>query len=98
MDIAHDIRQRKFYAFVKNKEYSLEYNELEPKLWEFHCPVISHIRDESMENSIEENLIEYALHYMSRNNIRLFESGSCHHVTDYLSRKRNLQYLIKYVE
>lgn len=97
MDIQHDRRQRKFYTLIDDKEYSLEYNELEPTLWEFHCPYIPSIVTNLKQRDIQEELIEYALHYMSRNDIRLFESGSCYHVKDFLDRKRDLQFLIKYV-
>ena|SRR5436190_21222909 len=97
MDIQHDVRQRKFYTILNENEYTLEYNEVAPDLWEFHCAFIPAIVTKLKEIEIQEQLIDYALHYMARNNIRLFEGGSCFHVKDYLDKKRDIQFLIKYV-
>lgn len=93
MDVQHDIRQRKFYTVSKNTEYSLEYNELDSDLWEFHC---SYVPEGKKEHIVEEKLIEYAVYYMRRNRINVFESGSCHHVKDFLDKKSDLKHLIKY--
>jgi predicted GNAT family acetyltransferase len=98
MEIQHDIRQKKFYTVDKdNNEYSVEYNEIKPDLWEFHCPYISNIVTNLKKRDISEAIIEYALYYMARNDIKIFESGSCFHVKDFLDKKRDLQFLIKYV-
>lgn len=97
MDIQHDVRQRKFYTLLDDREFSLEYNDVEPYLWEFHCPYIPSIVTNLKQKEIQEQLIDYALNYMLRNKIQLFESGSCFHVKDFLDKKRDLQFLIKYV-
>lgn len=97
MDIQHDVRQRKFYTFHDHNEHSLEYNEVEPYLWEFHCPYIPSIVTNLKQMEIQKEIINYALNYMLRNKIQLFESGSCFQVKDFLDEKRDLQFLIKYV-
>ncbi|WMJ73905.1 hypothetical protein RCC89_12135 [Cytophagaceae bacterium ABcell3] len=88
MDIQHDVRQGKFYAIVKGTEYSLEYNDLEPNLWEFHCPFLT---GSQREQEALDKIIEYAMYYMKRKGIRLCEVGSCSRVKDYLERKKELQ-------
>jgi hypothetical protein len=97
MDIRHDVRQKRFYTVIDEKEYSLEYNEVEGRLWEFHCPYIANIVTNLKLRDVQEYLIEHALNYMARHQIQLFESGSCYHVKDFLDKKRDLQFLVKYV-
>jgi hypothetical protein len=97
MDIQHDKRQRKFFTFMADIEYSLEYNEIEPTLWEFHCNFISNIGPNIKEREIRDKLIEYAIYYMTRNSIQMFESGSCNQVREFLDKKKNFEYLIKYM-
>lgn len=94
MNIQHDVRQSKFFTFVEGKEYSLEYNVLERDLWEFHCPFISNIVTNIKERDTREMLIEYALYYMDRNNIRLLESGTCHSVNDYILDREKFKHLV----
>jgi hypothetical protein len=98
MNIEHDVRQMKFYTILDGKEYSLEYNVVEKNLWEFHCPFFLNEIDKIRERDIKEELIEYALRFMARNNILILESGSCHQVKDYLDRKKDLQFLLKITE
>ncbi|MFN6946731.1 MAG: hypothetical protein ACK4ND_17415 [Cytophagaceae bacterium] len=92
MDIHHDLRQQKFYSIIKGTEYSLEYNEIEARLWEFHCP---YLPDNKKEKEVLDTLIEYAIYYMKRNDIHMLEVGSCEHVKDYMERKEELRYLIE---
>lgn len=91
MDIQHDVRQRKFYSIVKGTEYSLEYNETESGLWEFHCPYMPENRK---ERDVLDKLIEYALYYMRRNRIKLLEPASCMHVKDFMDRRGELLELV----
>jgi hypothetical protein len=95
MDIQHDARQQKFYTILEDREYSLEYNDVEPKLWEFHCSFMLNEITHLKEMEIRDKLIEYALYFMKRNNISLLESGSCHQVKDFMQRKREMEYLIR---
>jgi hypothetical protein len=95
MDIQHDPRQQKFYTIIDETEYSLEYNDLETHLWEFHCAFMLNEITYIKERDIRDKLIEYALYYMKRNNIKLLESGSCHQVKDYLHKKREMEYLVR---
>lgn len=97
MDIQHDSKEKKFYTILDGKEYSLEYNIVSDNLWEFQCSYVPNIVTNLKYRDIQEYLIEHALDYMSKNQIQLFESGSCYHVKDFLDRKRDLQFLIKYV-
>jgi hypothetical protein len=98
MDIQHDKRQRKFFTLIRDAEYSLEYNEVEDSLWEFHCSFISNMSPNIKEREIRDKLIEYALYYMTRNNIKMFESGCCNQVREFLDKKKNFEYLIKFME
>lgn len=91
MDIQHDVRQRKFYSIVKGTEYSLEYNEVEMELWEFHCP---YLPNNKIESAALDKITEYALYYMRRNNIQLLELGSCKYVSDFMARKNELRSLV----
>lgn len=95
MEIHHDPIHQKFYTLVDNKEYSLEYNEVEPRLWEFHCSFFLNEITKIKETEIRDQLIEYALYYMARNNIKLLESGCCHQVREFLDRQRQLEFLVK---
>jgi hypothetical protein len=92
MEIEHDVRQRKFYSVIKGVEYSLEYNEAEPGVWEFHCP---YLPEDKRESDILDKLAEYALYFMRRNGIQLLDAGSCKYVSGYLERKKDLQVLVK---
>jgi hypothetical protein len=98
MDIQHDRRQRKFFILIGDMEYSLEYNEINESLWEFHCNFISNIGPNIKEREIRDKLIEYAIYYMTRNNVQMFESGCCNQVKEFLDKKKDFQYLIKYME
>lgn len=95
MDIDHNLKQQRFSAIYNGREYSLEYNVVEPGLWEFHCPYVPNIVTNLKVREIQDEIIEYALRYMARNNIRILENGSCFHVKDYLDHKKDLQYLIR---
>lgn len=95
MDIQHDARQQKFYVILDEEEYSLEYNNIDGRLWEFHCSFMFNEVTNLKEMNIRDRLIDYALHYMSRNNIQLLESGSCHQVKDYLNKRKEMEFLVK---
>lgn len=97
MEILHDKRAKKFYTTIDGREYSLEYNEISSSLWEFHCPYIPNIVTNLKHRDIQEDLIEFALAHMAQHQIQLFESGTCYHVKDFLDRKSDLQFLVKYV-
>jgi hypothetical protein len=94
MDIQHDVRQGKFFTIIHSEEYSLEYNEVDNHLWEFHCPLMPPGNPNAKK--IMNSLIEYGLFYIKRNNIRLLENGSCEQVRDFLKEKRELEYLVKH--
>lgn len=85
MDVEHDVRQQKFYAVQKGVEYSLEYNVIEPGLWEFHCPYIPEGK-KAME--IQDFIIEYALFFIRRNKIKLYNEGNCEYFSDFANRKK----------
>ena len=95
MDIQHDIRQKKFYTTKNEREFSLEYNEVEDNLWEFHCAYNSGLSAKDKEVIIQNNLIEYALRYMERNKIQILENGSCYSVKDYIESQKDLKNLVK---
>lgn len=97
MDILHDRTERKFYTFIDDKEYFLEYNVVNDDLWEFTCNYISRIITNLKEINVRESIIEHALDYMKNNNIKLFESGSCFDVRDFIDRKKEIDYLLNYV-
>ena len=97
MEIIHDDEGKRFFSFVDNKEYNLEYNEINENLWQFNCSFISNIITNIKEINIRESLIEYAINFMKERNISLFESGSCYHVSDFLDKRNDLGYLLKYV-
>lgn len=98
MDIEHNLKQQRFSTIYNGREYSLEYNVVERSLWEFHCSYIPNIVTNIKLHEIQDRLIEYALRYMARNNIRILENGSCYHVKDYLDKAKDLQFLLKYEE
>ncbi len=97
MNILHDSVERKFYTFIDDKEYFLEYNVVNDDLWEFTCNYISRIITNLKEINVRESIIEHALVYMKNNNIKLFESGSCFDVRDFIDRKKEIDYLLNYV-
>ncbi|MCR6640199.1 MAG: hypothetical protein NVV82_14720 [Sporocytophaga sp.] len=97
MNILHDSVERKFYTFIDDKEYFLEYNVVNDDLWEFTCNYISRIITNLKEINVRESIIEHALDYMKNNNIKLFESGSCFDVRDFIDRKKEIDYLLNYV-
>ncbi|GAL85688.1 hypothetical protein MYP_2917 [Sporocytophaga myxococcoides] len=97
MNILHDSIERKFYTFIDDKEYFLEYNVVNDDLWEFTCNYISRIITNLKEINVRESIIEHALNYMKNNNIKLFESGSCFDVRDFIDRKKEIDYLLNYV-
>ncbi|MBO9702079.1 MAG: hypothetical protein J7604_17860 [Sporocytophaga sp.] len=97
MNILHDSIERKFYTFIDDKEYFLEYNVVNDDLWEFTCNYISRIITNLKEINVRESIIEHALDYMKNNNIKLFESGSCFDVRDFIDRKKEIDYLLNYV-
>ncbi len=97
MNILHDNIERKFYTFIDDKEYFLEYNVVNDDLWEFTCNYISRIITNLKEINVRESIIEHALDYMKNNNIKLFESGSCFDVRDFIDRKKEIDYLLNYV-
>jgi len=97
MNILHDSIERKFYTFIDDKEYFLEYNVVNDDLWEFTCNYISRIITNLKEINVRESIIEHALEYMKINNIKLFESGSCFDVRDFIDRKKEIDYLLNYV-
>lgn len=87
MDVEHDARQKKFYTLYKSKEYSLEYNIINPAIWEFHCPYIPESRKEV---EIQDFLIEYALYFIRRNKIQLHNTGNCDYFNDFSQRRKDM--------
>jgi hypothetical protein len=94
MDIQHDRRQGKFFTMMYGEEYSLEYNEVDKNLWEFHCPVLRY--DDQEAKAINDSLIEYGLFYLKRNNIKLLENGSCMQVREFLDNKKELEGILQH--
>jgi hypothetical protein len=97
MQIIHDKQEKRFYSIVDNQEYSLEYNIIQDNLWEFNCSYISNIVTNLKKRDIREAIIEYAIDYMEKNNVKIFESGTCFQVRDYLKKKKDLEFLVKFV-
>jgi hypothetical protein len=97
MDIVHDKQEKRFYTIVDNQEYSLEYNTIEYNLWEFNCSYISNIVTNLKKRDIQEAIIEYAINYMEKNDIKIFESGTCFQVRDFLKKKKDFEFLVKFV-
>jgi predicted GNAT family acetyltransferase len=97
MDIFHNKEDRRFYTIIDDKEYSLEYNIIENNLWEFNCSYISSIVTNLKKRDIREALIEYAIDYMERNDIKIMDSGTCFQGRDYLEKKKDLEFLVRFV-
>jgi hypothetical protein len=97
MKVFHDITENRFYTILDGQEYSLEYNVINHDLWEFNCTYISSIVTNLKKRDIRDGLIEYAINYMEANNIKIMDSGSCFQVRDYLTNKKDLEFLVKFV-
>lgn len=87
MDVIHDGRQQKFYVMHKNREYSLEYNVIEPGTWEFHCP---YQPGKGKELTIQDYITEYALFFLKRNKIILQNTNTCPYFADFVIRKKDM--------
>jgi hypothetical protein len=97
MDIRHDKEECRFYTILDGSEYSLEYQKLQDNLWVFNCSFISNIVTNLKKRDIREAIIEYAINYMEKNDIRIMDSGTCFQVRDYLETKKDLDFLVKFV-
>lgn len=97
MEVWHDQEEKRFYTIVDDKEYSLEYTIAGENLWEFVCPYIPHIITNLKQLEIKDKLIEHAVGYMEKHNISIMDSGSCFQVRDYLDKRKDIGFLIKYV-
>ncbi len=87
MDVVHDGRQQKFYVMHKGREYSLEYNVIEPGIWEFHCP---YLPDTGKDLAILDYITEYAIFFLKRNKIILQNAGNCPYFADFAARKKDI--------
>jgi hypothetical protein len=97
MDIIHDKTEKRFYTILDGIEYNLEYNILKADLWEFNCSYISNIVTNLKKRDIRDAIIEYAIDYMENNNIKIMESGTCFQVRKYLEKKKDFDFLFKFV-
>ncbi len=92
MDVIHDGRRQKFYVMDKSREYSLEYNVIEPGVWEFHCP---YFPDSRKALDIQDYITEYAMFFLRRNKIKLLNEGNCPYFSDFANRRKEVYELMK---
>lgn len=83
MEVKHSKKREKFFMNISGTKCSLEYEKLNEKLWDFKATKVpEHLK----EQDIAGKIIEYAIHFVKENGIKIFATCSC--VQDYLVNHR----------
>lgn len=88
MDIVHDERAQKFFVDMAGKQCALNYKELSNKLWNFVSTTIP----ENIPPGIMEKMVEFAINFVKRNNIKILVN--CSDVQDFLVKHKDLKDLV----